>query len=117
MAFEVFTRETAAVSGKAFVSIQKKGIIALNRAAYVLIGEPAAVELLYDHERHLVGLRAVEGKPEHAQDVRPTAKGAYLVSAARFTNHYGIPTEEGHRWPAQMEQDILCVDISKPPVA
>jgi hypothetical protein len=117
MAFELFTRETAAASGKPTISIQKKGIISLNRAAYELLGRPRAVELLYDRERQLVGLRVGSEGGEHAQVVRPTTNGsAFLVSAARFAKHYGIPVDEGHRWPAEREENVILIDISKPPL-
>jgi hypothetical protein len=116
MPFELFTKETAAGSAVPSVSIQKKGIIALNRAAYAVLGQPQAVELFFDRERQLVGLRGADPRLDNAQRVRTNTNGnAYLVSAARFTTHYGIPTEIGHRWPAQMEGDLLVIDISKPP--
>ena len=117
MPFEVFTPEAAAESGPAHVSIQKQGIIAFNRAAFASLGEPKAIELLYDRERSLVGLRGVDASAPHALRVRTSsAGGTYVVSAARFVRHYGIPNDVGRRWSAQSEGDLLFIDISEPPV-
>ncbi len=99
-------------SGQAMISIQKTGVIFLNRAAYVNLGKPVAVELLFGRGRRLVGLRPVDPQLPHARQVRTNARGTgYLVSAARFVNHYGISTAVGRRWPAQTEGDVLFVDI------
>lgn len=118
MTFEVFTPQAAAESGPAFVSVQKQGIIAFNRAAFAALGEPEAVELLFDRDRSLVGLRAAEESVPHALRVRTSsAGGTYVVSAARFVKHYDIPNDVGRRWAAQTEGDVLFVDISQPPVA
>ncbi len=117
MPFEVFTPEAAAESGPAYVSIQKQGIIAFNRAAFALLGEPTAVELLYDRERSLVGLRRAEESASHALRVRTSsAGGTFVVSAARFVKHYGIPNDVGRRWSADHEGGVVFIDITAPPV-
>lgn len=117
MPFEVFTPEVVAESGPAYVSIQKQGIIAFNRAAFASLGEPKAVELLYDHERSLVGLRAADETASHTLRVRTSsAGGTYVVSAARFVRHYGIPNEVGRRWRARTEGDVVFIDITESPV-
>lgn len=118
MAFEVFTKQAIATSGQTYISIQKKGILSLNDAAYTALGEPAAVELLYDRDRQLVGLRPVDPGVEHAHAVRhPRNKSGVVVTAMRFAKHYGLPIDGGHRWPATLDGEVLCIDISKPPEA
>jgi len=118
MSFEVFTKQTAALSGQPYISVQRKGILSLNQAAYVALGEPVAVELLYDRKRSLLGLRAADPDVEHSQAVRPTSNdSAHVVTATRFTKHYGISTDVGRRWPAEMEGGVLFIDISRPPQA
>lgn len=117
MPFEVFTPEAVAGSKPAYVSIQKQGIVSLNRAAFLQLGEPKAVELLYDRDRRLVGLRGVDATVKHAQRVRTTSNGrTYLVSAARFMRHYGIPTDVSRRWVAALERNVLFIDLDKPGV-
>lgn len=116
MAFEVFTPQATTAAGQAYVSIQRNGIISLNRSAYALLGEPAAVELLFDREHQRVGLRAADPSLGHAPRVRPS-RSSVVVSAARFTHHYDIDTTVGRRWPAAMEDDVLVFDVSQPSVA
>ena len=117
MPFELFTREVAAASGPPTVAIQKKGIFAFNRAAYAALGEPRAVALLFDRERQIVGFRAADPQDEDSQLVRPNAKGnSYLVTGTLFTRHYGIDTRVGRRWAAHLEDDLLCINISEPPL-
>jgi len=114
--FEVFTNETASTSAKPTLSIHRNGVILLNKAAYGKLGKPSAVELLFDSTRQLVGLRPADQVLPHTKSVRPNARGsAYLVTAARFLGHYNINFEVARRWPAQMEDDVLFVDISGPP--
>jgi hypothetical protein len=117
MAFEVFTKKAVGSVSEPFVSIQKKGIIAMNHAAFDALGQPKAVELLFDRERQRVGLRAVDPNVDHAYVVRPNAKGSsHLVSGTRFAKHYGIPVEVDQRWPAHMDKNVLVIDIGEPPV-
>ncbi|MFC3297821.1 hypothetical protein ACFOD2_16695 [Clavibacter michiganensis subsp. insidiosus] len=39
------------------MTIQKRGLMSINRAAYEAIGKPEGVELLWDPERKLIGFR------------------------------------------------------------
>jgi hypothetical protein len=118
MPFEVFSKQAFAAAGEPTVSIQRRGIISMNHAAFVALGEPEAVELLYDRAKHLVGLRAVEPDAETANPVRSDGSSSgHVVTAMKFTKHYGIPTDVGHRWVAKLDGDILLVEISKRPKA
>jgi hypothetical protein len=117
MAFEEFTKKTARAAGTAYVTIQKRGVISLNHAAYTALGEPEAVTLLYDRERQLVGFRPADPKSEHAYLVRVNTRGtSHLVTGTLFTNHYGISTETARRWQARMiEDDIMAIDLTETP--
>lgn len=118
MPFEVYDKAIAAAKEQAMVTIQKRGVISFNRAAFSLLGEPKAVELLYDRERRLVGLRPTDAKVRHAHRVRTNTKSTtYLVSGLSFVSHYDIPCEVGHRWEAQMESDVLFIDLNQEPLA
>src|ERR1700733_3603529 len=108
MAFEEFTKKTAQAAGTPYVTIQKRGVFALNHAAFAALGDPKAVTLLFDPELQLVGFRSTTpgSKPPYA--VRPNSRGpSPLVTGALFTSHYGIATDVARRWPARMiEGDI-----------
>lgn len=117
MPFEVFTKRTAAASGQAYVSIQKKGIFAFNHAAYALLGEPEAVEFLFDRKRQVVGVRRIDPMKDHAYPVRRNSRGtSHLVTGTLFAKHYGIASDEARRWPARMEEDTLCISVGDDPV-
>jgi hypothetical protein len=97
---------------------EKKGLIALNRSAYALIGDPEAVELLWDADRKVIGVRAAELVNPNAYPARPqssnTTKGPVLVAGTKFTQFIGMDTSRAMRWVPTVEDNILCIDISKP---
>ena len=111
--FETFTKRLIPLNKRPYVTIQKRGTISMNKAAYVALGEPQTVELLFDCNERLVGLRGIEYMAEHAYPVRgvgdePTS---YLVAGTAFAKHYGIDTSASRRWPAELIQDVLSIDL------
>lgn len=116
MAFETFKRQRAPVTPDPAVTIQKRGTLSLNAAAYAGLDSPEAVELLYDRDRQLIGMRKADSGTEHAYMVRPLGRGgnSWLISGRAFTTYYGIPTDTAHRWAAQMDGDMLVVDLKEP---
>lgn len=100
-----------------FVTIQKRGTISLNAAAYAALDEPEAVELLFDPSDRIVGFRAVPKESEHAYPLRAQSGksiGPYIVSGTAFTRYYSIDTTVSRRWIGYMDDDILCVDLKQP---
>ncbi|MFX8766474.1 hypothetical protein ABTM49_19830, partial [Acinetobacter baumannii] len=89
-----------------------RGTISLNKSAFSVIGEPEAVELMYDRDERIVGLRPVDASAEHAYPVRSaTARGGgpYVISAIAFTKFYDISTERSLRWQAHVVDGTLCI--------
>jgi hypothetical protein len=116
MAFEEFTKKAAREAGTAYVTIQKRGIISFNDAAYAALGAPKAVKLLFDRERLLVGFRPAEPAGNDTYAIRRDGKTGHVVTGTLFTSYYGIPTEIGRRWAARMiEGGILAIDLTEPP--
>jgi hypothetical protein len=114
--FEAFSRRMLPLKADPHVTIQKRGTISLNRSAFVALGEPSAVELLYDRDRSIVGLRPVDAKADDAYQVRrssPSASGPWVISAMAFTRFYDIDTTQSLRWSAYLDNDVLCADISE----
>lgn len=115
MAFEVFKKSSAPVSTVPSVTIQKRGLISLNRAAYELIGSPEAVELLWDFDRRVIGLRATDLANPDAYPARPQSaqsnRGPILVAGSLFTRYIGLDTTEAKRWVPQVEDGILTLDL------
>jgi len=115
MAFEVFKKGSAPVSTVPTATIQKRGLISLNRAAYSLVGEPEAVELLWDKDRQIVGIRPAALESPNAYPARPqssTGKGPILIAGNLFTKFIALDTSEAQRWVPVMEDGILCIDLA-----
>jgi hypothetical protein len=117
MAFEVFTKRMARAGDRPYVTIQRKGIIAFNHAAYTALGEPKAVIFLFDRDTQVVGFRAADPGEEHAYGVRPnTKRTSHLVSGTLFTRYYGIPTDVARRWLGRVNEDrVLTIDLNESP--
>ncbi|WP_143709944.1 hypothetical protein [Kocuria flava] len=98
------------------MTIQKRGVISLNKAAHDLIGNAETVELLYDRDRQVMAVRSTDDSSPHAYAVRNGSKrgpGQAIISATAFTQHYGIDATATRRWKPFVEDDMLCVDLSE----
>lgn len=117
MGFEVFQKSSAPVSKVPTMTIQKRGLMSINRAAHALIGSPEYVELLWDADRKVIGVRPAEADNPNAYPARPQSvksnKGPILVAGSVFTRHYDIPTDESRRWVVRAEDGILCLDLTQ----
>lgn len=120
MAFEVFDKRFAPLQRAPAVTIQKRGIISLNQAAHALIGSPKVVELLYDRDEKIVGIRPSSEDVPHAYAFRPqggVAKGEtapVVVAGTAFVQYYGIDVTVSRRWTPNLQDGILCVDLKEP---
>jgi hypothetical protein len=75
------------------------------------------VELLYDRDDRVIGLRAIDAAAEHACRVRSTTgrdNGPYIISAVAFTRFYEIETRQSIRWEAELDDDVLCIYLDRP---
>lgn len=116
MPFEVFDKRMTPLAKAPSVTIQKRGVISLNKAAHDLIENAETVELLYDRDRNVIALRAADDSSPHAYAVRSTSSrglGQAMVSATAFTAHYGIDTDATRRWKPFVEDGMICVDLTE----
>jgi hypothetical protein len=116
MGFEVFDKRMTPLAKAPSVTIQKRGVISLNKAAHQLIDSAQTVELLFDSEREVVALRPADDSSPHAYAVRNGSKngpGQAIVSATAFTAHYGIDTTATRRWKPFTEDGMLCIDLTE----
>src|SRR5690242_18790924 len=102
MPFEVFQKNSAPIPTVPAATIQKRGLISLNRAAYDLLDRPQAVELLWDAERRVIGLRPAAVDNTNAYPVRAQSnspdRGPVLIAGNLFTRYIGLETSEAQRW-------------------
>jgi hypothetical protein len=115
MPFELFTGQRPVILEPA-ITIQKKGAISLNRAAYAALGSPEAAELLFDPEERQVGIRKADPSAAHAMPVRPLGErgSSWLISGRSFAIYYGIPVDTARRWLAQVVDGMLVIDLKEP---
>lgn len=114
MAFEVFDKRQAPLAKAPAVTIQKRGLMSLNRAAFSLIGNPSTVELLYDRESDVVGIRPAADNVPHAYSVRlGKDTGPVMVAGTAFCQFYRIDTTTSRRWTPTVADGVLCVDLRK----
>ncbi len=116
--FESFSRRLLPLRSEPHVTIQRRGSMSLNQSAHAAIGSPDSVELLYDRQLAIIGLRAIDAGAENAYVVRRSSRsagGPWVVSAMAFTKFYGIDTSTTLRWAAYVENGVLCVNLRQPP--
>ena len=75
-------------------TLQTRGLISFNQAAFKALGDPASVSLLYDADEKIVALRKVPRSYANGYSVRKQGgSNSYLVAAQGFTSFNKIHTE------------------------
>src|SRR5947209_6574280 len=73
------------------VTLGKKGTFYLNGDAFEVLGAPGAVELLYDGNRRIIGLKPTDPRKRNAFVVKQHGTGSYKrISAAAFCQHFRL---------------------------
>ena len=78
-----------------YVSLNRRGEIAMNARAFELIGKPASVALFYDRERRAIGVKFPVAADRNFYPVRRYGRGRKMriVRAARMMKQFGIEIE------------------------
>jgi hypothetical protein len=118
MPFEVFDKRLAPLAKAPSVTIQKRGIFSINRAAHNLIGAFDSVELLFDKDEQIIAMRP--SKESHAYTIRPQSSssdtGQTILSATAFTQYFDIDTSVSRRYKPYEQDGMLCIDLKGPSV-
>lgn len=118
MGFQVYEKGSAPIATTPSVTIQKKGLISLNRAAFELMERPEGVELLWDADAKLIALRPSSLDNPNAYPARSQnsnkEKGPWMIAGTLFTQFIGLDTSEAYRWVPRLEDGLLIIDVSKP---
>lgn len=110
--WHTFDRRAATGVGEALVTVQRRGTFSFNAAARAAIGEPEAVELLYDPDDRVIGFRPADPSLPHAYALRKQGgSNSWIIAGQAFTNRYGIPTDTALRYGATTEDGVLVVDL------
>jgi hypothetical protein len=116
--FLEFDRRSAPTPKEPFVTLQKKGLMSLNRAAFDALGQPASVTLLYNPERRVIALRPTDpgnprAYPVRRQGGRESGGGNYLVAGTAFTTFHRIATDVARRYTARLTDNVLFFDLNE----
>lgn len=115
MAFELFEKGSAPVSSVPSLTIQKRGLMSLNDAAYKLLNEPEAVHFLWDADERLIGIQAASVNDLNAYPARrqnqAKGTGPVLIAGTLFTRFIGLDTTEARRWAPELRGGMLVVDL------
>jgi hypothetical protein len=117
MPFEVFDKRMAPLAKAPSVTIQKRGIFSINKAAHKLIGEPDTVELLFDRDANIIAMNP--SSASHAYAIRPQTSrdaGQVILSATAFTQYYDIDTVVSRRYTPFERDGMLWIDLNGPSV-
>lgn len=74
MGFEMFDKKMIPLAKAPSLTIQKRGVISLDKAVRNQVDNAQKVELLYDHDRNVIALRAAEDSSPHAYAMRSGSK-------------------------------------------
>lgn len=97
--FKEWSREDSRSSDAPMFTLQTRGLISLNQAAFEALGKPMAVAFLYDADEGIVALRMVDKSYPNAYTVRKQGNSrSYLAAAQGFTMHNKLPTEVSRRF-------------------
>ena len=112
--FEVFTKGSPAAR-RPQVTIQRVGALGYNAAAVHALGDPEAIQLMYDRTHRVIGIKKVELDAPGSYAIRPVSPGAKgrVLSAKTFLIHFEIPFDVPLRYDAEMVDGILVVDLNK----
>lgn len=76
---------------------------------------PEGVELLWDSDRRVMGIRSAPLTNPNAYPLRPQGQkssGPFLIAGTMFTKYIGIVTSAARRWVPKLEDDILIIDLN-----
>ena len=109
--FIEFNREDShVVPDEPMFTLQRRGLISLNQAAFKALGEPAAVALMYDPAEGIIALRKVPRTYHNGYHVRKQANSrSYLVGAQGFTSFNKINTDAVRRFVGRKYDDQMLV--------
>jgi len=98
------------------VTLGKSRTILLNAHAYEAFGAPAAVELLFDGNRNVIGLKPCDPQKKNAFPFRKSKQGKHVqIAVGSFLTHFEIkPTRTMLFEEIDIDRDgILSLDMTK----
>ena len=76
------------------VTLGQRHVFYINKAAYEVLGRPGAVELRYDGNRRIIGMKPIDPRLKNAFPVKPHSTGNYhKIHAAAALRHFRLRIE------------------------
>lgn len=94
-----------------YATLNRKGLILLNRMAFEELDRPQAVEVLLDKRNSAVGLRPTDRDLAHAYPIRRLSSSFGLM-CKQFCTEYGIRFDTTVQFPtARIEHGVLILEL------
>jgi hypothetical protein len=117
MAWETFKRSRRPSPKDPMVTLSKSGMIGLNSAVTrSIIGDNRFAHLLFDRDRHLIGIKFLKNNDADAYPVKCSNNmGHGTIAGVSFLKTYGIFPDDTKAYPATFDDNskILVVDVSR----
>ncbi len=112
--FEVFTRRSTPIVKANYVAIHKRGTISLNRSAVEALGEPQAIQLLFNRAKQIIAFRPTDPKTDSAYPLRRQQQSnSWLIAGQAFLNFYDIDHSTTRRYIGEFRDNMLRIDLSQ----
>ena len=110
----MFKRTNAPRAHGPALTVTTGGTLNLNVAAFELLGQPEAVNLLYARDERIIGLRPARRDELDAYPVRSSRPGRPpMVSAKAFCEPIGADLTSARRYPLVLDDGIGRVDLKE----
>ncbi len=111
--FQVWDRTVKAPEHKeakvAFVSVRAGGTIGLNKACYIMWGEPPACQVMYDPERRRIAFKPVDPSEENSY---PLDRRNIGIPCKSLFDYYGVEIKQTRRYhDPKVVDGVLIVDL------
>lgn len=115
--WETFKRRSRPSPKEPMVSLSKTGMIGLNAAVTRnIIGDNQFAHLLFDNERHLIGIKFLKQRDMDAYPVKCTRNKSHgSIAGVSFLKTYKVFPSETTAYPATYDDNtkILVIDVSE----
>lgn len=96
------------------VTIQKKGNMGMNVAAYQALGEPKAVVFRFDQQRRAFAIRPARNGEKAAYPVRKQQMAnSYVIGAKSFTSFMQLDKDALLSFHPKVQDGMLIVDLNE----
>ena len=92
------------------VTLLARGDISLNEKAVEILGT-SYVSLAFDRTKRIIRITGVSEKRRDSTAIRQGAGRSSVISAARFTRHFGIHVQKAQRYRAEVRGDELYISL------